>query len=242
MISDHHKTVFVHIPKCGGQSIEHMFLEDVGLTWETRAPLLLRPNKSPQKGPPRLAHLLGRDYVDLGYLSQDQFDSYFKFAIVRDPYKRVLSLYNYMKISKARWQVLEKVVGSRIAKRLSGKSELDLDSFVMDWLPAQFATGDERGKKSFYWFVRKQTDYVYDSDGASILDRIVRLEELSDTVNELRSSCGVQAELRHVNKSKANASSSHLLPHHLDMIEELYADDFSAFGYAHRGREMAIPA
>ena len=44
MISHKHKTIFVHIPKTGGQSVESVFIEDEGLTWDTRAPLLLRRN------------------------------------------------------------------------------------------------------------------------------------------------------------------------------------------------------
>ena len=36
MISDKYKCIFVHIPKVAGQSIEHVFLDLHGLTWETR--------------------------------------------------------------------------------------------------------------------------------------------------------------------------------------------------------------
>lgn len=96
MISHHHKCVFVHIPKCGGQSVETAFLHDIGLDWRRRAPLLLRFNDNPDLGPPRLAHLLARDYVAMGYLPRDMFDSYFKFAVVRNPYRRIVSTYQYL--------------------------------------------------------------------------------------------------------------------------------------------------
>jgi len=43
MISHKHKTVFVHIPKVAGQSVEQMYLADLGLNWSERAVLLLRP-------------------------------------------------------------------------------------------------------------------------------------------------------------------------------------------------------
>jgi hypothetical protein len=57
MISHKRKCVFVHIPKCAGQSIESVFVNDAGLTWEDRAPLLLRPNANNRVGLPFLAHL-----------------------------------------------------------------------------------------------------------------------------------------------------------------------------------------
>lgn len=95
MISHHHACIFVHIPKCAGQSIEHVFLEDVGLDWDRRDPLLLRRNRNRALGPPRLGHLTAGDYTGLGWIPRSMFDSYFKFAVVRDPFARAVSLYRY---------------------------------------------------------------------------------------------------------------------------------------------------
>ena len=68
MISHKHKTVFVHIPKVAGQSVEQMYLADLGLNWSERAVLLLRPKLNTEKGPERLAHLTAAQYTQFGYL------------------------------------------------------------------------------------------------------------------------------------------------------------------------------
>ena len=69
MISHHHKCIFIHIPKTGGTSIENV----------------LRQDKS--KGSDhRLLH---------EYSHYSVFNSYFKFAIVRNTYDRIWSLYSY---------------------------------------------------------------------------------------------------------------------------------------------------
>ena len=236
MISHEHETVFVHIPKCGGQSIEHMFLDDLGLSWETRSPLLLRPKDPGEKGPPRLAHLLARDYVGLEYISEEQFSRYYKFAVVRNPYGRALSFYNYLRIGPARSALLQAVLGPRVARRLTGIRKIGLDEFFLDWLPKQFLDGDSDGSASKFWFVRPQADYVFDGAGALLVDRLVRLENLGQEIDEVRTQCRLRAELRHVNRSSVAAAQNELMPRHLDSIEELYRDDFEAFGYARRPR------
>lgn len=173
MISHDHKTVFVHVPKCAGQSVETAFLADVGLTWETRAPLLLRPNDRRELGPPRLAHLIAADYTRCHYLSKELFDSYYRFAIIRDPWSRAVSLYRHLDLN------------------------MPFRVFVEDWLTQQFQRRDWEGN---FWFVRPQADFVM-SEGRLLVDDLVRFEKLSEEFGAAARKSHLRSPLPHANRT-----------------------------------------
>jgi hypothetical protein len=223
MLSHQHKTIFVHIPKCAGQSVENAFLADVGLTWETRAPLLLRANDDPRLGPPRLAHLIAADYMRCGHVDAETFARYFKFAIVRDPWSRAVSLYRHLQLN------------------------MPFASFVSTWLPRQF----DGGKGDQFWFVRPQTDFLYDG-GKLLVDQIIRFENLAGEFPAAAERAGLKSPLPRVNAS-ANAPKKktggllakfwdrhekhedwrgYYTPRLKDAVGKLYASDVELLGYA----------
>jgi len=173
MLSHHHKTIFVHIPKCAGQSVETAFLFDLGLNWETRAPLLLRYNDMPQLGPPRLAHLTARDYVRCRYVPEGMFNSYYRFSIVRNPWSRTVALYRHLNFN------------------------MPFRGFVSEWLADQLAKGEMAEK---YWFVRPQMEFVKDRDQLLVND-IIRFENLTEEFGRVATAAGLKTALPHVNKS-----------------------------------------
>lgn len=175
MISPTFKCVFVHIPKCAGQSVEHLFLEAEGLTWENRHRLLLRYNDDPAAGPPRLAHLTASDYVTKGYLTAEEFDAFTSFTVVRNPYSRAVSFYKYLGYS----------------------SKMDFERFATRVLPGRLW-------KKKYWFVRPQIDYIVGLDGEHVVEHLLRLESLDVDFERISETLGLPTNrLPHVNQSKA---------------------------------------
>lgn len=183
MICHDYKCVFIHIPKCAGQSIEHLFLKLLNLTWETREPLLLRYNDRPELGPPRLAHLKADEYVYYNYMTQEQFESYFKFTFVRNPWDRVVSFYKYA------------------VNNLASTEECDFKRFVMEKLPNEIWN-------SKYWFVGPENEFIYDKDGKILVNFVGRFENLQSDFNHVCTRIGLAPiEVPHVNKSEQKHES-----------------------------------
>lgn len=204
------------------------FLNELGMGWDHRSPLLLRPNDDPDVGPPRLAHLTYRQYIDLNYLSEWLWEEYFSFAVVRNPYSRVESFYKYLGFDGA----------------------VSFNSFVTQWLPKIFE-GD------MGWFLMPQVEYVVGKDGDVAVDEVVKLEQLDSRLLNLLNRKGISlTEIPHMNKSKgSNNRMSGVFqrfrklregvfefkwkvdndfdwtPEAIAMVNDLYQSDFEAFGY-----------
>ena len=173
MISQKHKTIFVHIPEAGGQSIETMFLDNEDLKWENRSELLLRKKIANEKGPDRLAHLKASEYVNYNYISKSDFNSFYKFSFVRNPYKRVFSFYQFLGYSKI----------------------MSLKTFIENVLPLKI-------KQSDFFFI-SQYEYLYNENENLLVDFVGKLETISQDINEVINHSGIKnATLPHVNKSK----------------------------------------
>lgn len=215
MISHHHRTIFIHIPKCGGQSIETAYLSDLGLEWQTRAPLLLRPNGSHLLGPPRLAHLLASEYTKFEYVTEKQFKEYYTFTIVRCPFSRVISLYNF-----------------------TLKYKRNLNSFIEEWLRGQFSLSKKYDVENHeyegqYYFVRPQADFVFNKSGDLLVRDIFYLETIDENFLQIQQKSGLKSCLKHINApKKKRATLKDLNPGNIDTLTELYEIDFERFGYS----------
>lgn len=206
MISHAHKTLFVHIPKTGGQSVESVFLNDLGLAWRDRAALLLRQNDDRKAGPQKLAHLYADEYVARGHLAAGDFDRYLKFAIVRHPYQRALSEFRYRAEAAAkRGQVLE------------------LDTFLNTAITEDYSDSARH--------LVPQVRYVFDAQGRRLVVRVLRFEHLAENIAPVfRDVFGENRRLPHKNRSRVGLDIT-LSPAQADMLFDRYRADFEAFGY-----------
>ena len=77
MISHKHKVIFIHIPKCAGSSFG----------WDNKNKLYLQ-------------HATPQELLDFNLITQEQWNSYYKFIIVRNTWDKVMSDFFWFKATK----------------------------------------------------------------------------------------------------------------------------------------------
>ena len=208
MISIKHRIIFIHIPKCAGQSIENIFLRDLGLSWKERHPLLLRPRKANEKGPERLAHLYAEEYFKLGYIPKEKYDKFFKFSIIRNPVDRILSEINFQKIPKKN---SKNIYGIESVEEYISKV-IKLDKF-----------------SDLYRHISPQVKFLYDSETNKLLvDKVILFDELNNEVPKiLQEKLNVFLEVPKINLSKNKLwVKEELTSGDLSFLYDFYESDF----------------
>lgn len=168
------ESVFVHVPKTGWQSIEQFFLNHLSILEKGKGDFLLKKNKNTSLGPPRLAHLTINQYLSLGYLESENFEKYYKFWFVRNPWSRCVSLYKFMWYSAI----------------------MSFDSFLEKELVKLVESGN--------WFYMSQYLYLYNSDEKCGVDFIWRFERLDDDFAQICEALSIPYNwsLPHINSTK----------------------------------------
>ena len=208
MISIKHKIIFIHIPKCAGQSIESIFLRDLGLSWKERSLLLLRPRKANEKGPERLAHLYAEEYFKFGYIPKKNFDNFLKFAIIRNPVDRILSEINFQKIPK---KTPKNIYGIESVEEYISKV-IKLDKF-----------------SDLQRHISPQVKFLHDSETNKLLvDKVIPFDELNNEVPKiLQKKLKVFLEVPKINSSKNKLwVKEELTSGDLSFLYDFYESDF----------------
>jgi len=129
------------------------------------------------------AHELTSTVNDM--LSYSKFINPFSFAMVRNPYEWAVSLYNFMCEAEEDFGALALV------------KEMNFDEFIY-WL----CECVEKRSNMLPIMPTRQYEYIYDSNGKSLIDVVGRYELFNITWDAICYKFDIQNTIRHINKSK----------------------------------------
>lgn len=185
---DETKSVFIHIPKAAGKSVALSLYQD-----------------------DKPGHFMARDYLQC---DKNKFDGYFIFSIVRDPYMRLQSAYNFLTNGGATKE--DAFVGEILRRETSS-----FNDFVLNWL-------DEERMYFWHHFV-PQSDFLT-IDGALAVDYLGRFENLMDDFAVIAARVNPEATLKKINVG-GKVSEEKKEKDVSDKLKALYSEDYSLLGY-----------
>lgn len=210
LISFSHKFVFVHIPKTGGTSIRaalqryHPFDQAMG---NGRMQSLRDQYQAKLDAAGIFSHSAIR--VAPLVLSQESLDTFYKFAVIRNSWEWVVSLYVYIKRFQGHPQ-------HESVKDMSFEEYLDW-CFVQDHRPCQL-----------------QCKYVTDESGRMAVDFCCRFERLGEDFAQVCEKLGLtDVALPHLNKYRTRQYSDYYTPATRDLVHEYCREDVERFGFAY---------
>jgi hypothetical protein len=214
-VSHVHRTIFVHIPKTAGTSVESV----LGMHGD-RTDIGIRPYFNQQID---REHLYGQDLqhmtaADLKHVLQHDgvFDRYFKFAIVRNPWDRLVSVFAWLDQKWAKGEELTDGQFEDCVRQLHGM-------FVVARATRQALRVGAH--------LRPQAHFIMDRDRRPLVDFIARHENLRADWEHIRREIGIQADLPSRMRSHHRPYQSYYTAATRALVAEIYAEDIAAFGY-----------
>jgi len=207
LISRKHKFLFVHVYKNAGMSISKGLSpfavsryqrETVRVLKQMRLPCPMRWDPTPYE-----THATASDLISL--MGRAEFNSFFSFAVVRNPWDWLVSLYFY---------VLKKP--DHHLHRLF-KEQGSFQNYIC-W---QCEGG-----------LPLQKDFIFSQDGEQLVSFIGRYEELDRDFKHICMKVGVSADLPQLNVSRKTRSYKEYYDDRLvQMVREKYQPDIDLFDY-----------
>lgn len=205
-----HDILFVWIPKVAGTSVYNTMRDCFGMDKLKKIP---EARWFRNKGPVTFGHMCINSLLSVGYISQDYYDSAYKFSFVRDPYARSVSLFNYLKqIGK-----LSEHVKFREFLELIHQERCNIGLYNVRGLSQS----------------NPQTDWLIGDDGKFLVDEIFDIGQFPEFAASCRRRFGGLPKDRRDNVSKKYISTAQVLDdkHAVYLIEKIYRRDFDLLGY-----------
>jgi hypothetical protein len=207
-LSYSHRFIFIHVYRAGGQSVSAALSP---YSTVPRRTLLARVPLARRLAKRQLYSLRGYNHGHIkarelkAPLPPDVFDTFFKFAFVRNPWDWQVSIYHYIR---------------QRTDHPDHEFYRSLHTFdaYLDW---QINT---KGAEL-------QSEFVLSESGDMLVDFVGRYERLAEDFAAVCDRIGIECCLPHVNRSSHGDFRDYYTPDMRELVEEVYKADIELFGY-----------
>lgn len=188
------KCIFIHIPKCAGLSVCKSLFGNLGG-----------------------GHIMVRDYQIV--YKKSEFQDYFKFTFVRNPWDRLVSAYHYLREG-----------GFNSSDEIWAKNNLlrykDFDDFTRNWV-------NRDNIYSMLHFIPQHNFVCLPNRLEPVVDYIGRLENIKNDFDYIKQRLGISTELIHYNDSQSRVTDykTYYTQETIEIVATAYKEDIKLFNY-----------
>ena len=146
-------------------------------------------------------------------IGRDKWNTAYKFTLVRNPWDKVVSHYQYRRKRNKTQVATRNVSFSEWVKKTYGP---DKDPFFYN------------NPKAF----QPQVEWLKDDQGRIAIDFIGKFESINDDFDQIKSIIGIEAELPHLNASKRAGYQSYYDDETRLIVAQWFHEDIEVFGYS----------
>ncbi len=203
IVSFRHKFIFAAVPKTGTHAVRQALrpylgpddMEQAGLFVQKQFPI-------PELAAIQHGHITLEELRP--HLKPEQFESFFKFAFVRNPFDRFVSYCAFMTRFKGEFRA----------------NPQGVMAYFLKAPPMQHV---------LFW---PQSNFLAHPDGTLLTDYVGRVEEMQQSYDAIAERIGIPATaLEKVNSSTRDDYRGYYTPALVDGVAKLYARDLELFGY-----------
>jgi len=200
--------VFIWIPKTAGTSLYHWLHDNIGM----RKMNVPRDYSTfPGHGAATFGHVHYLSLLYQGFVPQSFHDRAYRFAMVRNPYSRIASLYNYLRIDQG----------------YAGEFPAFVEDVRLNRPPVGLY--NHRGLSQ----TNPQVDWLMGWNGAFLADNIFKVEEMDTAIACLAQQFHIATPppVESRNVSKKFVSVEDFDHETIEKVNEIYARDFALLEY-----------
>ncbi len=218
MISHRHKCIFIHVPKCAGSSIEkalgHFDLFEGRGAQDHRSIQDIKPSTGlslvSRRNFRHLRHRYFKTHLNPAnnyWVNRPQYEHYFKFTIIRNPWSRAYSYYRGVvrdELNYTHRRMTPEMSFSDFARKFCGKGNL-----------------------------KSQLAWLRDANGKLDLDFVGRFEHLQRDFGTITENIGAKdVELPHLLNSQDDSWRKAYDSDLIEFVRNAYREEIEAFGYS----------
>ena len=222
LISHRYKFIFFSFPKTGSESVRKLldpFSDIRGIPfWKTN------------QDEPFYSHISPLEVENIFKTKGWRYDEYYKFTFVRNPWARLVSLYNMIYFTRK--------PSTFVGKIKSMIRKTSVPSFK-EWLyqtkPGGEGAGGPPDQRWQVYGSYSIANYILDESGNELVNEVIKLEDIDQKLPELLERLNIpdskRLEIPHINKRTAKNYSNYYDDESNELVFERYKYDIDRFHY-----------